>query len=242
MTTAAAHHPVRARISGWPHEHDVAHLVLLDHHMIPDGDDIARWLELGRETGARTIRTGAMFPNAAPPFVEAGFTVIDTLRLLELDLSAATRATISGRAARTAMRTTRVRRSQLSDAADVDRRSFVPPWSNDTAALEDILDATPQHRARGIRLDGTLVAFAISGRAGSAGYVQRLAVDPSVRRRGMANVLLTDALTWMRRRRVTTVLVNTATDNVAATELYRAAGFIDRNEPLTIFERSLLKP
>ncbi len=62
---------------------------------------------------------------------------------------------------------------------------------------------------------------------------------PSARRRGLARLLVADALDWMRRRNVERVLVNTATDNTAALALYRSLGFIERPERLTILERSL---
>ena len=84
-----------------------------------------------------------------------------------------------------------------------------------------------------------MVAFSISGRASTWGYVQRVAVDPSARRRGLAHLLVADALGWMRRRDVERVLVNTATDNAAALALYRSLGFVERPERLTILERSL---
>ena len=84
-----------------------------------------------------------------------------------------------------------------------------------------------------------MVAFSISGRASTWGYVQRLAVDPSARRRGLARLLVTDAIDWMRRRNVEQVLVNTATDNTAALALYRSLGFVERPERLKILERSL---
>jgi ribosomal protein S18 acetylase RimI-like enzyme len=236
VTSTAAQRPVRARLGRWPYEHDVAHLVLLDHHMVPDHDDVRRFLRDARALGARSVRTGALFPGSVPAFLDAGFVEIDTLRLLELDLSAGVGAhapTPRGR------RLVRIRGPLLADAAAVDRRSFAAPWANDEAALADIVAATPQARARGVRVDGRLVAFSISGRAHDWGYVQRLAVDPVARREGLATMLLDDALGWMRRRRVARVLVNTAVDNAAATALYRTRGFVDREERLTILERHL---
>ncbi len=189
------------------------------------------------------MRTGALFPPSAPAFLAAGFEVIDTLSLLELDhlpVVAAARArdalTIVGRPA---ARLRRLRPSQLDDAAIVDRHAFPAPWANNAAALHDIVTATPRYRARCVRQDGQMVAFSISGRASTWGYLQRLAVDPSARRRGLARLLVADALDWMRRRNVERVLVNTATDNVAALTLYRSLGFIERPERLTILERSL---
>lgn len=237
MTTTAAKHPVRARIGRWPYRSDVAHLVLLDHHMIPDEDDVGRWLADARAGGARSIRTGALFPPSVPAFAATGFDVIDTLSLLELDLTRREHPS-SGRWASTRS-LSRLRRHQLDEAADIDRRAFPEPWANDRTALADIVDATPAARARCVRADGRMVAFAISGRAGDWGYVQRLAVEPQSRRLGLARLLVVDALGWMRRRGVERVLVNTATDNHAAAALYHSCGFARRAEQLSILERAL---
>ncbi|HSL74267.1 MAG TPA: GNAT family N-acetyltransferase [Ilumatobacteraceae bacterium] len=246
MTTTAAPRPVRARFGRWPYDAEVAHLVLLDHHMVPDHDDIRRWIADARSSGARAIRTGALFPPSTPAFVDAGFVAIDSLRLLELDLDTIERYRSTALAPASTVpepaKFVRLRPSHLGDAAAVDRASFAAPWANDASALADILAATPHTRARGVRADGRLVAFIISGRAGDWGYVQRLAVDPSARRSGLATILLRDATAWMRRRRVRRVLVNTAVDNHPATELYRTFGFVERAERLTILERSLSAP
>ncbi len=234
MNTAAVEHPVRARLGSWPYEPDVAHLVLLDHHMVPDASDVARWIVDARSTGARALRTGALFAASTPAFHEAGFEMIDRLRLLELDLSVQ-RPAPNGEPARLK----RLRPSMLDEASRVDRRAFGTPWANDAAALGDIMSATPHHRSRCVELDGRMVAFAISGRAAAWGYIQRLAVDPSARRAGLGRALVDDAVRWMRRRHVARALVNTASDNVAALSLYRSYGFDDRPDDLTILERAL---
>jgi len=249
VTTTAAQQPVRARIGRWPYEDDVAHLALLDHHMIPGRHDVERWLDDARNGGAHSIRTGALFPPSVPAFTEAGFEVIDTLSLMELDLTQGdmrgdmrsdTRGDdrSAGRSASTRS-LSRLRRHQLGEAAGIDRRSFPEPWANDRGTLADIVDATPAARARCVRVDGRMVAFAISGRAGDWGYVQRLAVDSQHRRVGLARLLVVDALAWMRRRGVDRVLVNTAGDNHAAAALYRSCGFVPRPEQLSILERAL---
>ena len=234
VNTTAAEHPVRARLGQWPYEADVAQLVLLDHHMVPGRDDVESWIADARGQGATTLRTGALFPPSAPAFITAGFEVIDTLSLLELDL-----ARPADDPTRPAARLRRLRPTQIDEAAAIDGRAFPAPWANNSAALRDIITATPRHRARCVHLDGRMVAFSISGRASTSGYVQRLAVDPSARRRGLARLLVIDAIEWMRRRNVEQVLVNTATDNTAALALYRSLGFVERPEHLKILERSL---
>ncbi len=252
MSSLAAATPARARLGRWPYDDRVAHLVLLDHQMVPTDTDVARWISFARERGARTVRTGALFPDAVPAFTDAGFGVVDTLTLLTLltssippDSSIRRTSGPSGGDQRLLARSNdqlrlrRLRPPMLPEAAEIDRRSFSPPWANDTVALSDITTATPYHRSRSVHHGRRMVGFSISGRAGRSGYVQRLAVDPSVRRRGVARLLLDDALRWMRRRGIDRVMVNTASDNHRALALYESSGFERSPGSLLILERAL---
>jgi ribosomal protein S18 acetylase RimI-like enzyme len=227
----------------WPYDDRVAHLVLLDHHMVPTTTDIAGWVAEAAATGAGVVRTGALFPDSTAPFLESGFRVADTLTLLERTVADRKPVNRSGGGpipqAVGAVRLRRLRASMLHEAADIDRRSFSSPWANDASALADIMTATPYHRSRSVHLDGRMVAFSISGRADRSGYIQRLAVDPSARRRRFAQLLLDDALRWMQRRDVSHVMVNTAADNRPALALYESIGFERQPGALLILERVL---
>ena len=209
--------------------------------MVPTQIDIAGWVDEASRQSALTVRTGALFPNATTPFLDAGFHTADTLTLLRRRLtdgtnraSTPTRVGVGG-----SIRLRRLRPTMLTEAAEIDRRAFSSPWANDTNALADIMTATPFHRSRSVHVDGRMVAFSISGRAGRSGYVQRLAVDPSTRRRGFAQLLLDDAVRWMQRRGVVDAMVNTAADNRPALSLYESVGFELQPGSLLILERSL---
>lgn len=234
MSTLAAARPARARLGRWPFDDEVVHLVLLDHHMVPTAADVAGWLREAAEQGARAVRTGALFPDAVPPFLDAGFGVADRLALLTADVAGEHPTSI-----RTSVRLRRLRPSMLAEASTIDRRAFASPWANDVPALADIMTATPYHRSRSVHVAGRMVAFSISGRADHTGYVQRLAVDPSARRQGLASLLLDDARRWMQRRHVERVMVNTAEDNRAALALYESFGFARQPGSLQILERTL---
>jgi GNAT superfamily N-acetyltransferase len=235
VSTPAPARQARARLGRWPFDDSTVHLVLLDHQMVPTGDDVAEWLQRAAALGAARVRTGALFPDSTAPFLEAGFHVIDTLTLLAAD----PRTTAASTQPPSSVRLRRLRPTMLREAAEIDRRSFSRQWANDRAALADITAATPHHRSRSINVGRQMAAFSISGRADHAGYVQRLVVDPSARRQGFARLLLDDAMHWMRRREVTRVLVNTANDNHAALRLYRSAGFVDQPGELVILERGV---
>jgi ribosomal protein S18 acetylase RimI-like enzyme len=71
----------------------------------------------------------------------------------------------------------------------------------------------------------TISGYAITGRSGRNGYLQRIAVHPNARNRGFGRTLIADALWWLRRRAVDRALVNTQLDNAAALSLYESCGF-----------------
>jgi len=223
---------VRARIGTWPYRPDIAHLVLLDHQMVPSDADVRSWIDAARRSGAGAIRTGALFPNSVGPFLAAGFERIDELALLERPLHGYHRR-------RREQRVRTLRRWQLDAAVRIDVRAFGPTWGNDRAALSDIMHATPFAHARSITVGRTIVGFAMSGVAGEVGYLQRLAVDPARQRHGAGAQLVDDSLAWMLRRGASTAMVNTASDNDAALALYDAFGFHRRTDTLVLLELRL---
>ncbi len=235
------HDHVRARFAVWPYEPDVTQVILLDHNMVPTPESVGVWMAevVTANPEVRAVRTGAMFPAAAAAFTGAGFRPIDTLALLEARLDPE-----SARASRRRRsETQRLRASHLPDVAALDRRAFGDPWGNDVRSLNDIADATPRHRARVVTVSDAngaqhIGGFALTGQSGAFGYLQRLAVDPQLRRHGMARRLVDDSMRWMRRRGATTAMVNTALDNEAALALYADLGFRRRSETLTILELS----
>jgi ribosomal protein S18 acetylase RimI-like enzyme len=213
--------------------------------MVPSETDVEEWIATARKRGLRALRTGALFPAASRVFVATGFVQIDSLLLLQRDLTVDL-APDSARA-ESPSRTPRIRRgptrrltdARMREAVEVDERAFGKRWSNDATSLAGIREATPSHRNRMIVERGTLRGFAMSGRAGSRGYIQRLAVAPESQRCGFGRTLVLDALVWMRRHRVDKVLVNTAADNVAALALYESFGFRRDTDTLRVLELAL---
>ena len=217
----------------WPGDDTVAHLIFVDHHQVPTSNDLIAAVEHAGRRGARAIRTSALFPDATRVVLAEGFTPIDRLALLQIDLD---RWTMPERG-----RPTRAMRAwHLAPCSRIDREAFGLMWGNTPASLRDVRRATPSHRSRIVRDDGALAGFAISGTASDTGYVQRLAVSPEHRRRGVARVLVDDALAWMSRRGARSAFVNTGVANEAALSLYVATGFVRLADELTIAERKLV--
>ena len=131
-------------------------------------------------------------------------------------------------------------RIDSDSAAAIDLAAFGPEWCFDATAITDASHATPAHRAR-FSLDraGGPVGYAITGRAGRHGFLQRLAVHPDAHGEGHGTALVSDALRWLRRWRVQSVLVNTEVDNDTALRLYQRHGFRPLPEQLVVLERAL---
>lgn len=201
----------------------------------PPPEVVRQWMAELAQAGVRTIRTGALGPAVIGPYLECGFTVRQELALLHHDLHG-----IRGRIVPCeSLMLRRGRNADLVSAAHLDGRAFGPLWAMDPTGLADARTATPHHRFR-IAADGaTMVGFAVSGRAGRHGYLQRLAVDPAQHGRGIGRALTMDALRWACRHRCTSMLVNTHIDNEAALGLYGALGFHELSYRLVVLERVL---
>ena len=109
-----------------------------------------------------------------------------------------------------------------------------------TAGIAEARHATPSNRVRvAVAPSGAISGYAVSGRSGGRGFLQRLAVDPGVQGRGLGTALALDGMRWMQSRGATTVLVNTQVDNDRALALYRRLGFRLLDEQLAVLGRDL---
>lgn len=220
--------PARARAC--PGDPSMAQLAILDGTAVPSPHHFHRWAAELAACGYTSMRTGALSPRQAQQAEQAGLHCVQELALLDMPVPPPQPSPRH--------RTRRLRGSDLAGAADIDLEAFGRRWSLDAAMLSEVRTATPMHRARVVRGPGTepLAGFLISGRAGRAGYIQRLAVHPSAQRLGVGSALLVDALAWLRRARMQQVFVNTHVENEPALLLYRAHGFRELPERLRVYE------
>jgi ribosomal protein S18 acetylase RimI-like enzyme len=176
------------------------------------------------DQGFRRVVTGALSPLEQAGFLAAGFGVEEHLLLLGVSLERSLPGVPCGLALR------RVPPRRWDEILSVDRAAFPEFWRFDPLGVADALRATPKVRFRmAVQPAGTIAGYAICGRSGSRGFVQRLAVAPAAQGLGTGRRLLLDGLHWMRRRGVSRAVVNTQVDNEAAIRLYQSTGF--RMEP-----------
>ena len=226
---------VVARVRPWAFEPNVAHLVLYNQTRLPTPSDITGWIGDLRTAGFDTIRTGALGSQAGARFERLGFEPIQSLVLLEhTSIGSAVAAS-----SKMPVHVVRLSSAHDAEASRVDVEAFGAGWCIDRVGIGDVRSATPRHRARAVCSDQHVVAYAVSGRDGRNGYIQRLAVSPDHQKRGFGLALVTDSLRWMARWRVQRALVNTHVGNDAALVLYHRLGFTDLADRLHVFERRI---
>lgn len=210
--------------------------MLTDHQSSPTVGAVRSWCDLLRSNGFTSIRTGALSADAAESFARAGFQRIQRLALLRLDDPETLRRLRHLARPSWALRNLRSLRS-LQTAATIDSLAFDTDWDLDVQGIRDACRATPTHRLRlAVTATDEPAGYMITGRSGSSGFVQRLAVAPIHQGQGVGNALLQDGLRWLARHGVHDVLVNTHLDNEPALHLYAAWGFRRLDEELQVLE------
>lgn len=218
-----------ARLGPWRGDEGVAYLSL-GVERPPTSEVVERCLELLRRRGYGAVVTNALTPADSLAFVDAGFAVRERLHLLSHDMHRFPHPDHATRRARPADR---------SAVLEVDASAFDRFWRFDETGLADAVGATPAARFRvGVEHE-RVVAYAVTGRAGCHGYVQRVAVQPVARGQGWGRAMVADGLRWLRRHGVTRTMVNTQLGNDAALALYEACGFQQLSIGLCVLGRAL---
>jgi ribosomal protein S18 acetylase RimI-like enzyme len=234
--------PERLRVAPWRGDPSVAQLTPSPGHL-PTPATLDRCLDALAGRGYRSVLTAALTEQEQRPFREAGFVEHERLHLLRHNLMSVPNVSLrpnSRSAGSRSNRAPRLRRGRRSDRAtvlEVDGVAFDPFWRFDAAGLDDARAATPNSRFRVADSHGEVVGYAITGRAGLLGYLQRLAVRPDRQGEGLGRALVVDALRWARRHGASSMLVNTQETNARALALYRKLGFVQETVGLAVLER-----
>ncbi len=225
----------RFRVGPWHDDPDVAYLSPLTTAGTLRPDIMAHLRQQLGAMGFSRLYTAAVGPAERDAMARDEFTVYEELHLLRHDL----RSPLPDRPAR--QHRPRLRRGRRRDhraVLQLDSAAFGEFWRLGVDGLHEALAATPVSRLR-VTDDGATSGYAITGRAGPNGYLQRLAVAPDIQSRGLGRTLLADSLHWLRRRNVTSVLVNTQLSNERALDLYERVGFERESDRLSVLERVL---
>jgi ribosomal protein S18 acetylase RimI-like enzyme len=210
----------RLRVGPWRGDARIAYLAPVGEGPGPGVDAIRACCATLAARGYHDAITAALGPVEARSFLAAGFAVRERLHLLAHDLRHLPE--------RPAAPLRRGRKRDHGVVLAVDAAAFTPFWRLDATGLEEALTATPSCRFRVVD-DGAVRGYAVTGRAGQRGFLQRLAVDPPRQGTGYGRALVLDGLDWLRRRGADRVVVNTQESNGRALALYEALGF--RRQP-----------
>lgn len=219
----------RLRAGPWRGDPDIAYLNPVPGSPLPSPEFIRRCMRTLATQGYDRVVTGALSPSEQASFRAAGFAPSEQLHLLGHDLRMIPPVPSRPGPALSLRRATRGDRTAV---LELDARAFDTFWRLDEPGLDEALSATPHSRFRvativpDVTQEGeAVVGYAITGRAGRRGYLQRLAVDPEVQRSGIGSALVIDALRWLKRWRTERAMVNTQLQNERALALYERLGF-----------------
>ena len=227
----------QVRTGPWRGDHRVAYLAPTAQQPAPSAEFIRRCLDLLAQRGFSRVVTGALSPLEQTGFLAAGFEVEERLHLLGHDLDALPESRP------VAVELRRARRADRDDVLAVDHCAFPSFWQLDSNGLDEAVGATPRTRFRIAErhpsVNAPLTGYAICGRAGTRGYVQRLAVHPELQRQGLGWALMVDGMEWLKRRGVQRAMVNTQVGNDVALALYERLGFKRESVGLSVLSTGL---
>lgn len=222
----------RLRARPWQADAGVAHLAPAVDHLGPlTATDVEHAVDRLRQQGYRAVITAALHRPDRRPFTDAGFDEVHRLHLLRHDLGE-----LVPTAAPVGVELRRGRRRDQDRALAVDHDAFAPFWRLDQAGLTEALTATSMVHFQVARDGRGIVGYAVCGRSGHRGYVQRLAVAPRAQGGGVGAALLLDGMRWLRRWGARDALVNTQEDNDRSLRLYQRTGFVLQPDGLAVLQ------
>jgi ribosomal-protein-alanine N-acetyltransferase len=111
--------------------------------------------------------------------------------------------------------------SDLPAVAVIERQAFPTPWSIAMFVLEM---SKPAGLCLAATIDGALVGYTVCSRYDNVWHIMNVAVDPALRRRGIASALLSELYTRAGDES-TQFTLEVRRSNSAAIELYQRDGF-----------------
>lgn len=201
--------------------------------VVRPGDRTVEDLRALARQGFVYVRTGALSHADAAPLLKRGWQVAAHLHLLRHDLKNLT-PWHSPRP-----RLERAKSADLAALVALDDDAFPTEWRLGRGGLTDATRATPHTRFRIAPGGEGPAGYAICGRSGREGYVQRLAVAEAHQGQGLGRALTLDGLRWLKRWRARSASVNTYVGNDVALQLYASLGFAEVRPGLMVLTIAL---
>ena len=209
-------------------------------------------LEVARAQGFGHLLGPLVPESACRPYLDAGLRIVERVVVMRLDLRGRSHALVQAGAREDehpgtpAARATRVagltvRDADPSDLAAIlaiDDACFEPFWRYHRTGLERL--ARTGRPAVGT-LEGCVVGYTLATSRAGEGSLGRLAVLPSVRRRGIGRALAEEAVDWMAGQGVRSAVLSTQDGNTASRSLYHAMGFAETGDVLVACASSGLR-
>lgn len=195
----------------------------------PTPTDIRNCLRALDKRDVAEAVTPALTPLEAEPFFQAGFRLFERLHLLSCPVIVGASQPVDS-----SVKLVSGRSWHNRAVLGVDGRAFKGFWQFDDLALSEAKTATPTRRFRVAKMGRQVVGYAVTGKAGRRGYLQRLAVDPDVQGEGIGTKLVQDSFDWLHRRGADLSLVNTQETNSRALALYEHIGYRKQPEGLLV--------
>ncbi|MSO59720.1 MAG: GNAT family N-acetyltransferase [Ilumatobacteraceae bacterium] len=235
---------ITVSLRSWPRDPSTAFLVMTGAHddsrSLPSLEVVAGWLNEVAEFGYSHIRTSAVAPSMQRVLRMVGFEVCQELSLLRATTPLHTNSArvVDLRPRKMRHFGGRMQESARAQILGVDTAAFGPKWALDAMSLRDALLATQRSRIFSMTNNRQCEGFIVVAHTGTAGFVQRLAVQPHLWHTGLGSLLLAHGLQWLERQDCEHVVVNTETSNVGALGLYKKFGFQVMPYELTVLERT----
>lgn len=231
----------RLRVVPWQGDDHIALVGPATAGRSPNADQIRNCVRALDERGVYQAVTPALTPYEAEPFFQAGFRLFERLHLLSCQIGTAADIDNDPVSKSDGVRLAHGRPWHRGTVLDVDGRAFQGFWRFDKIALNEARTATPGSRYRVAKvggmfggIGGRVIGYAVTGRAGSRGYLQRLAVHPEYQGHGVGRLLVNDSFRWLRQRNASISMVNTQESNETALGLYERVGFRRQTDGLLV--------
>jgi ribosomal-protein-alanine N-acetyltransferase len=209
-------------------------LLLVSAQYAPD----RMWRKLWPEAAAMAASCGATQAVAlvqnewlGPILAQEGFVLRNSVVTLEKSIPSSG-ASFAERCDIRAMRS-----DDLPAVAEIDAHAFGPIWRNSQQALEIALSQAAL--ATMAWHDERPAGYQIATTSRHAAHLARLGVEPSLQGKGLGRMLVEDLLSWLARREIPILTVNTQVDNRPALHLYRKLGFREIGVLYPVYEKSL---